>query len=38
MDEFALILYPFITGNEAMKVGMTRCSMDRIWFNVETNT
>jgi len=22
MDEFALILYPFITGNEAMKVGM----------------
>ena len=23
MDEFALILYPFITGNEAMKVGMT---------------
>jgi spectinomycin phosphotransferase len=23
MDEFDLILYPFITGNEAMKVGMT---------------
>jgi spectinomycin phosphotransferase len=23
VDEFALILYPFITGNEAMKVGMT---------------
>ena len=23
MDGFALILYPFITGNEAMKVGMT---------------
>ena len=23
MDEFALILYPFITGNEAMKVGVT---------------
>src|SRR5688572_5994326 len=23
MDEFALILYPFIAGNEAMKVGMT---------------
>jgi spectinomycin phosphotransferase len=23
MDEYAFILYPFITGNEAMKVGMT---------------
>lgn len=23
VDEFALIVYPFITGNEAMKVGMT---------------